>query len=115
MELRVEDNEEPIPDLKRLVRIKRAYDWVDKGDDFLSLGKVEESMTAFKKAEELASGNEEIRFWVGITLLESEPNREKGLEMIKEIFSRNQNWKTVTRSLLEKGYLPKDNPVSRLL
>jgi len=115
MELRVEDSEGPIPELKRLVRIRRAYDWADKGDDFLASGKIEESMRAFKKAEDLAPGNEEIRFWVGITLLGSEPNREEGLEVIKEIFSRNKNWKSVTKSLLEKGYLAKDNPVSKLL
>jgi len=114
MELRVEDDEAPIPELKRLVRIKRAYDWVDTGDDFLALDKIEESERAFKKAEDLAPGNEEIRFWVGITLLGSEANREEGLEIIKEIFSRNKNWKSVTRSLLKKGYLKKDNPVSNL-
>src|SRR5579864_5083883 len=115
MELRVEDSEAPLPELRRLVSLKRAYDWADKGDDFLSLGKVEESMKAFKKAEEIAPRNEEIRFWVGITLLGSEANVDQGIEIIKEIFSRNPNWKTVTKSLLEKGYLPKDNPVSKLL
>jgi uncharacterized Ntn-hydrolase superfamily protein len=115
MELRVEDNEYPIPELKRLVRLKRAYDWADRGDDFLSLGKIEESKMAFKKAEELAPGNEEIRFWVGITLLGSEQSMSEGMEIVREIFSRNQNWKAVTRSLLEKSYLPKDNPVSKLL
>jgi uncharacterized Ntn-hydrolase superfamily protein len=115
MELRVEDSEAPIPELKRLVQMRRAYDWVERGDDFLALGKVEESMRAFKNAQDLVPGNEEIRYWVGITLLGTQPNREEGLEILKEIFSSNKNWKSVTRSLLEKGYLAKNNPVSKLL
>lgn len=115
MELRVEDHPDPLPELKRLVRIRRAYDWADKGDDLLALGRVEESSKAFRKAEELAPESEEIRYWIGITMMGSKTTQSQGLEIVREIFSKNKNWKMVTKSLLEKGYLPKDNPVSRLL
>jgi uncharacterized Ntn-hydrolase superfamily protein len=115
MELRVEDSENPLPELKRLVRIRRAYDWADKGDDYLSLGKVAGSKSAFKKAEELAPENEEIRFWAGITLLGSGLNDEDGLEIIKGVFARNKNWMNITRSLMDRGYLSKDNPVTKFL
>lgn len=115
MELRVEDHPEPLPELKRLVRMRRAYDWADKGDDMLALGKVTESLKAFRKAEELAPESEEIRYWVGITLTGSEATQSQGLEIMRDVFSKNKNWKIVAKSLLEKGYLPKDNPVSQLL
>jgi uncharacterized Ntn-hydrolase superfamily protein len=115
VDLRVEDHPEPLPELKRLIRIKRAYDWADKGDELLALGKVEESLRAFEKARELAPENEEIRYWVGITLLGSNSNQSEGREILKEIFAKNSNWIKVTRSLIEKGYLPKDSAVSRLL
>jgi len=115
MELRVEDYPEPLAELKRLLRIRRAYDWADKGDEFLALGKVEDSLAAFKKAQELAPEIEEIRYWVGITLMGSPSTQLQGLEIVKEILTRYPNWKSVTKSLLEKGYLQKDNPVRQLL
>ena len=115
MELRVEDDPEPIPELKRLVQTKRAYEWVEKGDNLLALGKLEESMRAFKKAKDLAPGNEEIGFWVGITLIGSQNNQKDGREILRETFARNPNWINVTKSLIEKGYLPKDSVVSELV
>ncbi len=115
MELRIEDHPEPLSELERLVKIKRAYGWVDKGDDLLAIGKVEDSMKAYRKAQDLVPGNEEIRFWVGITLAGSQATQAEGLRIISEILERNKNWKNVTRSLLEKGYLPKENPVRELL
>jgi uncharacterized Ntn-hydrolase superfamily protein len=115
LELRIEDNSDPVPELKRLVRINRAYEWANKGDDLLGLGKIEESMKAFKKAENLAPENEEIKFWVAITILGSKENSKEGLDFLKELFLRNKNWKNVTKSLIEKGYLSKENPVTNLL
>ena len=115
MELRIEDSEEPLPELKRLLRLRRAYDWVDVGDDLLGQGKIEESSQAYKKAQELVPDVEEIRYWVGVTLLRSKATEGEGMRMVGEIFSRNPNWKIVTKSLLDKGFLPKDNPVRELL
>lgn len=115
VELRVEDDPEPLQELKRNLRLKRAYDWVEKGDDLLGLGRIEESLGAFKKAEELAPDYEEIRFWVGVTLSGSQTTQREGIEIVKEILSRSPNWKTVTKSLVVKGYLPKDNPIGDLL
>ena len=114
MDLRVEDNPEPLPELKRLIRVRRAYDWADKGDDLLALGKIEEALQAFEKAKQLAPENEEIRFWVGITLIGSNANQAEGREILKEIFAKNPNWAKVTKSLIEKGYLPKNTAVSQL-
>ena len=115
VELRVEDDPEPLQELKRNLRLKRAYDWVEKGDDLLGLGRIEESLGAFKKAQELAPDYEEIRFWVGVTLSGSQTTQREGIEIVKEILSRSPNWKTVTKSLVVKGYLPKDNPIGDLL
>jgi uncharacterized Ntn-hydrolase superfamily protein len=115
MELRIEDHPAPLPELKRLLRIRRAYDWADKGDELLALGKVEDSLAAFKKAQELAPEIEEIRYWVGITLMGSPSTQPEGMLIVKEIITKYPNWKSVTRSLLDKGYLQKENPVRELL
>lgn len=115
VELRVEDSPEPLAELKRLLRMKRAYDWVDKGDDFLASGRFEESMHAYVKADEIVPNNEEIRFWVGVTQMGSPATREQGIATVCEIFGDSPNWKSVARSLLQKGYLSKDNSLGQLL
>ena len=114
MELRVEDSSEPLPELRRILRLKRAYEWADKGDDFLAAGKMEDSRMAFKKAQEYAPESDEIRYWMGVTLLGSGQDNE-GKAILKEIFAKNKNWISVTRSLVQKDYLPKDSPVLDLL
>lgn len=115
VELRVEDSPEPLPELRRLLRVKRAYDWVEKGDDLLGLGKIEESMKAYRRAEELAPEYEEIRFWVGITLMGTPATQKEGMEIVRGILAKSPNWRSVALSLLEKGYLSKDNPIQQLL
>ncbi|MDA4111317.1 MAG: DUF1028 domain-containing protein [Thaumarchaeota archaeon] len=114
MDLRVEDDPDPIPELKRLVQTKRAYEWVEKGDDLLAIGKLEESMQAFEKARELAPENDEIRFWAGVTLLGSRNSERDGREILREIFAKNPRWISVTKSLVEKGYLPKETVLDLL-
>ena len=79
------------------------------------MGKVEDALDAFKQAQELAPEIEEIRYWVGVTLMGSPSTQPEGTQIVKEIITKYPNWKSVTRSLLEKGYLQKDNPVKELL
>ena len=114
MEIRVEDSTQPLPELRRLLRLKRAYEWADKGDDALSSGNLDASRDAFRKAQEFAPDNEEIRYWMGVTLLGSN-NSIEGKTILKDIFAKNKNWVMVTKSLIEKGYLPKDSPVLELV
>jgi uncharacterized Ntn-hydrolase superfamily protein len=115
VELRVEDSPEPLPELKRILRMKRAYDSVDKGDDLLATGKIEEAMQAYRKADELSPNNEEIKFWVGITQMGASATRDQGIQIVREILANSPNWRSVAKSLLEKGYLPKDSPLSQML
>ncbi len=114
MDLRVEDHPEPLLEIQRLIQLKRAYDWVEKGDDLLAAGKLRESLRAFEQARRLSPGNEEIKYWVGITLIGLENNSSEGKQILREVFAKNKNWINVTKSLLDKGYLPKESVVSQL-
>src|SRR5262245_22450046 len=46
LDLRVEDDPNPLKELKRLIGVQRAYRWADQGDAFLSAGKIPEAMDA---------------------------------------------------------------------
>lgn len=114
LELRVEDNPNPLEELSRLIRLKRSYDLADKGDDLLTSGKVREAGDAYAKALEFAPGNEEILYWKGVTYLGSSLNDE-GVSILKEIFRNNKNWVMITKSLLRKGLIAKSKEIEVLV
>ncbi|MDG6998314.1 MAG: tetratricopeptide repeat protein, partial [Nitrososphaerota archaeon] len=92
----------------------RGYEWADKGDEFLSSGKLKESNEAYARALEYAPDNEEILYWKGITLLGSSM-KEDGSAILKEIFRKNRNWIQVTKSLLDRGYITKSEALENLM
>ncbi|MDG6905526.1 MAG: DUF1028 domain-containing protein [Nitrososphaerota archaeon] len=114
IELRVEDSPNPVEELKRLLNLKRGYEWAEKGDDLLSSGKIAESEKAYAKALEYAPENEEILYWKGITMIDSNMKSE-GIEILSQIFSANRNWIMVTRSLIDKNYIKKSEDIEKLM
>ncbi|MDG6998164.1 MAG: DUF1028 domain-containing protein [Nitrososphaerota archaeon] len=114
LELRVEDNPNPLEELSRLLRLRRSYDLADKGDDLLTSGKIREAGDAYAKALEFAPGNEEILYWKGVMYLGSSL-KEEGVSILKEIFRNNKNWVMITKSLLRKGLIPKSREIEDLV
>ena len=53
-DLRVEDNPEPIAELKRLVRLQRAYTHANHGDELMTEKKVAEALKEYAAAEQIA-------------------------------------------------------------
>jgi uncharacterized Ntn-hydrolase superfamily protein len=115
LELRVEDHREPIQELKRILKMKRGYEWAERGDEFLTSGKLRESSDAFEKALESVPDNEEILYWRGATLIGSSSGMEEGSEILAKVFRKNKNWIMVTRSLVKKGYINGSVALEKLL
>jgi uncharacterized Ntn-hydrolase superfamily protein len=67
-ELRVEDHDRPLDELRRLLRLSRAYRNADAGDDAAGAGEIEKARARYARALELAPENAELQFWAGITL-----------------------------------------------
>ena len=67
-DLRVEDHPEPVEELRRLVRLARAYHKLNEGDELVAAGDMEAAMDAYRAATEVvldeATGGE-APFWVG--------------------------------------------------
>jgi uncharacterized Ntn-hydrolase superfamily protein len=107
LELRVEDHTEPLPELKRLLRLRRGYEWAEKGDDFLSSGRFKESQDAFLKAQNYAPEIDELRYWEGISLLESGRANE-ATPILRAIFKKDSRWIQTTKGLKEIGMINSD-------
>jgi uncharacterized Ntn-hydrolase superfamily protein len=107
IELRVEDDPEPVREIRRLVGVHRAYERMNAGDDLLAAGDVAGAMRAYGDAAKMLPDNPEIRYWAAITMLTSGREKE-GLDYLEDVFAADANWVEVTRRLPAAGLLPDD-------
>jgi uncharacterized Ntn-hydrolase superfamily protein len=108
MNLRVEDHPEPIQELRRLVKIQRAYQLMNLGDERLGKGQVAEALQAYQGAAELVPEIDELPFWHAVTLAELGRINE-ALPIFRQVFSANPNWALLVQRLPAAGLL-RDDP-----
>ncbi|OGD20038.1 MAG: Zn-dependent protease [Candidatus Aminicenantes bacterium RBG_13_59_9] len=106
-DLRVEDNLAPLVELKRLIRLNKAYNFMNKGDGLLTEGKVEEGMKAYTQAMNMYPDDAEMIFWPAVTLA-SLGKVEESLLLFKKVFAIDPNWAILVPRLPPVGQLPKD-------
>lgn len=98
MDLRVEDSNEPIPELKRLVKVQRAYEHMNNGDLATEKGNMELAMQEYSSAEQMFPDNAEMKFWHAVTLANNR-KVDESLPIFKEVFDMDNNWRTLTERL----------------
>lgn len=108
IDLRVEDHEHPIRELRRLLSLHRAYEHMNRGDELLGAGRVEEALEAYGAAAELAPEIEELPFWKAVTLADL-GRLEEALPIFRDVFARNLDWRTLVQRLPASGLL-RDDP-----
>lgn len=108
IDLRVDDHPQPLQELRRLLTIHRAYDWMNQGDAFLADGQVEQALSAYKSAAELAPQFDELPFWHALTLAELD-RMDEAAPIFKEVFQANPNWAELVKRLPAAGLL-RDDP-----
>ena len=108
VDLRVEDHPQPVPELKRLLGIHRAYEWMNQGDAFLTEGQVEHALHAYRSAAELAPDMDELPFWHALTLADLD-RMDEAAPIFKAVFQVNPNWAELVKRLPAAGLL-RDDP-----
>jgi uncharacterized Ntn-hydrolase superfamily protein len=91
MELRIEDHPAPVQELKRLVRVHRAYQHMNRGDLAIEQGDVEAALREYSAAEALFPGNVEMKFSHAVSLVNA-GRVEDSLPLFREIFAADRNW-----------------------
>ena len=104
MDLRVEDHNNPIQELERLIKIHKAYDYMNKGDLAMEVGDSAKAENLYLQAQKLFPDNLEMQYWYAINLLNNN-QLEKAKPILKSIFSQNENWKTLTPRLVKSKLL----------
>ncbi len=107
IDIRVDDSPEPLKELRRLLDVTRAYEWMNKGDDFVVEDKFEEAAHAYATAAEMMPDNLEIRFWQAVTLA-TIGKVDESLPIFKEVFAQNEAWRTLVPRLINADLLPNE-------
>jgi uncharacterized Ntn-hydrolase superfamily protein len=104
MDLRVEDHKNPVVELERLVKVHSAYEFMNKGDLAMERGDSIEAEKLYLQAQKLFPYNIEMKYWYAINLLN---NKEytKARVILRSIFRRDRNWKTLTKRLVDSKLL----------
>ncbi len=110
MELRIEDHPTPIKELKRLVKLHRAYDHMNKGDLAIEHNDVEGALKEYGAAQELFPEHLEMKFWNAVSLVNA-GRVDDSLPIFKEIFAKEHNWAILVPRLSRVDLLPKDDAV----
>lgn len=107
VDLRVEDSADPLGELRRLVRVHRAYQHMNAGDDCSAQKKWDCAEHEYGAAEKLLPEQMEIVFWHAVTLVTS-GRVEQGLPLFKKVFAREPKWAELVGRLPASELLPAD-------
>ena len=103
--LRVDDSDEPLRELRRLLGVARAYRVMDRGDEHLAEGDPASALEAFSTAMNMAPDNHEMMFWTAVMLA-----RTGDLDRARPLFAKSfalwPLWRELVPRLPFSGLLP---------
>jgi uncharacterized Ntn-hydrolase superfamily protein len=107
IDVRVDDHPRPLGELRRLVRVRRAYLMSVRSAELFAEGKPDEAARAAQQARELAPDIVEIPFWAAVRLFKA-GREEEALSLFREVFRREPVWADLVPRLVAPGLLPDD-------
>jgi uncharacterized Ntn-hydrolase superfamily protein len=106
-DLRVDDSPEPLQELRRLVRLQRAYNHMNAGDLAVEKKDNEGALREYGAAEKLVPDNAEMIYWHAVALVNM-GRVDASLPLFRKVFAMDRNWITLTPRLPKSGLLPDD-------
>jgi uncharacterized Ntn-hydrolase superfamily protein len=91
VELRVEDDPEPLEELARLLGVHEAYELATEGDDLTGRGLHAEAGARYTQAAELQPANHELLFWAGLAAAQA-GDMETALERVRRAIELQPGW-----------------------
>ena len=102
LDLRVDDSPEPLVEIERLLHIQRAYEHMNKGDEFLVKGELNEAMQEYSLGASLAPHIEELPFWQAVVMAEN-GHLQEALPIFHSVFKKNKDWVEALKRLPAAG------------
>ncbi len=91
VDLRVEDHEDPLAELERLLALWRAYELAGAADELMAAERYEEAGALYRRAAELAPGSDELLFWAGLAIAHA-GGLEEGVDAVRRAAGIQPNW-----------------------
>lgn len=104
IDLRVEDNPNPVEELKRLLTVQRAYEHMNAGDLAVEKNDMELALKEYNAAMEMFPDNLEMKYWTAVTLANNNRLNE-ALPLFNYVFATDKSWKELTPRLPKSGLL----------
>jgi uncharacterized Ntn-hydrolase superfamily protein len=119
VDLRVDDHAEPLVELRRLLKVRRAYDAWNAAEallagDHVDAGQIAAAIARFAAAPDLMPDNAEGVFWFGCALVNAGAV-EAALPYFQRVYAAQPAWRELTPRLAEAGLLPQEDALLRQL
>jgi len=102
--LRIDDSDNPIKELHRLLNIHTAYAYMNKGDLAVEKGDFKLAKQNYMKAQQLNPENVEMKFWYAVTLTNN-GDYKTAKPIFTRIFKKNKNWQVLVPRLVKAKLL----------
>lgn len=102
VDLRVEDHADPLPELRRLLALHRAYVHMDRFDQAQEAGDDVAAWVEVTEAERFAPDNQEIAFWKAQALALA-GREDEARQILARLYRRNPDWAELLRRLPAAG------------
>jgi uncharacterized Ntn-hydrolase superfamily protein len=106
-DLRVEDNPTPLVELRRLVKLQRAYNHMTAGDDCVAVADWPCAEREYGAARTLEPQHAEMAFWYAIALATA-GRLDTARPLFAQAFAADPRWRELVKRLPDVNQLPKD-------
>jgi uncharacterized Ntn-hydrolase superfamily protein len=115
VDLRVDDHTDPLGELRRLLRLSRAYARADVGDQLAAEGDSAGALREYAAAHAAEPGNPELAFWHGAALAAG-GNEQEAIPILRKVFDERPGYADLLERLPAAGRFPDDGQlIARLI
>ncbi len=104
IDLRVDDHQQPLEELERLLQVYRAYEHMNRGDLAVEHQDMKLALQEYGAADKMFPRNLEMKYWKAVALANNGRLKE-ALSIFEYVFNRDKNWRELTRRLPASGLL----------
>ena len=104
IDLRIEDHPEPIKEIRRLLKMYRAYEHMNDGDVAIEHNDIDGALREYGSAQKMFPDNLEMKYWTAVSLVNAK-RMDEALPLFAEVFKGDANWRTLTTRLIPNGLL----------
>lgn len=111
-DLRIDDHLEPIKEMRRLLKIARAYKRMEIGDGYFVKGEFEKAAKSYGRATEISPEKIEPKFWYALALAAS-GEMDKAIPKLSFVFGKEPKWRQMLMNISKNEIIPMGKSIMR--